>query len=389
MQQHLRFTHGNKSKRKTGGMSTNDNNTRRGSTRKPLPPPPSLHLKNRTRPQQQQKPITATHAGEDEAETPKSITMSKIPPPPPLPPFIGTRKEQSDAAEKIQSSPSSPATDVEKNIMDPLTMDLKEEEGSQSVSSKERSVIKAEVRVPEEVKPVRSTADNRLKRPSPLAARQRTIPILVLPTASANSTLCVEKNGVTIGQLLGAVGGSLVGLNISFRSVSRSLLLDTVDLRFVDAASCCNVLIDQKNKDDKLDRIVEDRFNQIINELPEDDGNIPDQEIDDRILGELKHSREDRRHDSSSQQFVEEQSDADLRLQDAAERGAQLLATADLPWFRRLRLLMDTMTDHMPHDMIGCPIVCMIVASTSDENYIECFRELMVTHHLPKPYNSG
>jgi len=351
-------------------------------------------LKNRTRPQQQQqqqqqqKPITATHAGGDETETQKPVAMSKISPLPPLPPFLGARKEQSDAAEKIQSYSSSPATDVEKNIMDPLTTDLKEE-GSESVSSKERSVIKAEVSVPGEVKPVRSTADNRLKRPSPLAARQRTIPILVLPTASANSTLCVEKNGVTIGQLLGAVGGTLVGLNLSFRSVTRSLLLDTVDLRFVDAASCSNVLIDQMNKDDKIDRIVEDRFNQIINELPEDDGNIPDQEMDDRILGELKHPREDRRHDISSQQFVEEQNDADLRLQDAAEKGAQLLATADLPWFRRLRLLMDSMTDHMPHDMIGCPIVCMIVASTSDENYIECFRELMVTHHLPKPYNLG
>ena len=231
--------------------------------------------------------------------------------------------------------------------------------------------------------PTEQFADNRKKAPPLLAARQSSLPVLLIPTSTANSDLCEEKNGVTLSQLLTTIGGSVFGLNTNFRSISKSFLLDTVDLRFIQG-QCVNPLLldtDQEN----ARTYVDDQLSYASCALKEDDGSIPDQELNDYILKELH--KDVFHHDTLRSN--EELGEANSYLQDSAEKGAQLLTSPDLPWFRRLRLLLDSSTDNMPHEMLGYPIVVLLVASSSDADFIECFRELMVNHHLPHPFHAG
>lgn len=224
-------------------------------------------------------------------------------------------------------------------------------------------------------------ADNRMMPPPLLAVRQSSLPVLLVPTLTANSNLCEKKNGVSLSQLLNTIGGSVVGLNTNFRSVSKSFLLDSVDLRFVQG-KCVNPLLLSRDNE-KASNVLEDQLARLACPLEEDDGNITDQELDDRVLHELQLELSQTKPDNG------EFHDSGLPLQDSAERGTQLLARSNLPWFRRLRLLLDSSTNNMSHEMLGYPVVVLLVASSSDLDFIECFRELMVNHHLPRPFHVG
>ena len=237
----------------------------------------------------------------------------------------------------------------------------------------------------------RITTANRRGAPPLLASRQRTIPVLTVSTLTANSDLCEAKNGVSLSHLFTAVGGEVRGLNTSFRSITRSFLVNEVDLRFINSSACKNPYYENEEVigDDKagMVSIVDRCLSEAVRSLTIDDGHILESEIDECVLNEVQQDLQKRDADISSHDLSSKYGEEALR--NNAQEGKQFLATPDLPWFRRLRALLDYSTDHMSHEMISCPIIVLLVASSSDEDFINCFRDLMVDHHLPRQYHTG
>lgn len=58
------------------------------------------------------------------------------------------------------------------------------------------------------------------------------------------------------------------------------------------------------------------------------------------------------------------------------------------PWLLRFRHTLDRSTDGMNHEMLCNPSV-VILAASSEENYLICLAELANVHHLPRPYHDG
>ena len=68
---------------------------------------------------------------------------------------------------------------------------------------------------------------------------------------------------------------------------------------------------------------------------------------------------------------------------------ARLTGNPFLPFMKHCRHVLDTATDFSIHEMVHCPLLHLLVASSTD-NYITVLSELSNSiHHLPKSYQNG
>ena len=69
---------------------------------------------------------------------------------------------------------------------------------------------------------------------------------------------------------------------------------------------------------------------------------------------------------------------------------AALLPAAAAPsWLLRCRHVLDRATDAPPHELLACPAVVLLVASTAEPDPLASLAELSNVHHLPRPYHDG
>ena len=352
-----------------------DDDDDNGATKKSfvLPPPPQYEPKGSSNSNSSGKAAastttTTTSEAHQHVNIPsmKIGTASTMPPPPPLP-FSMTNNSDSN------NSNNNNIKSEEKDVL------------QQGVISSPPSYEEATTNQQQN----QHTNNNKRGAASPLASRQSSIPVLIVPTAA--SELLAEKNGgLRLAQLFGALAGSAVlGLNASFRSVGRSFLLDVLDVSFVDGGMMDEVDVKR----------AEAVLGMAVTALKEDDGNIYTSTsaggdmsmsvyLDEQMtaLSKPVDCNASHTHAHLPSMDIAELPDA---LDVGAKEGMSLVATADLPWYRRLRLNLDSITDFMSHEMIDCPIMALLMASSSDADFIECFRELMVPHHLPRPFHTG
>ena len=193
--------------------------------------------------------------------------------------------------------------------------------------------------------------------------------MLIIATEEANKL--VWKNGLQLSDFFQGVveeiKPSLQNMT-PFRSVNRSLFLKDIKVRFVtssqlDPLSCSNA---QELLDDNA-------------ALRDEDGDV-DQDLtllEDRV----------------DELLEERKKNGDETLEDAAKDAFRLTSPLDsMPWLIRYRYALDRSTDGLPHDLICCPPLILLVCTATKE--IEApeiiLRELYESNHfLPDAYKRG
>ncbi len=65
-----------------------------------------------------------------------------------------------------------------------------------------------------------------------------------------------------------------------------------------------------------------------------------------------------------------------------------LTSPLNIPWLLRYRYALDASTDQLPHDLMACPPVCLLICTTQETHpLVDTLRELGSRHYLPPSYN--
>lgn len=206
------------------------------------------------------------------------------------------------------------------------------------------------------------------KGPSLLARRQTHIPVLVISTESAQ--MIAWKNGLQLIDLFQGIARQVHTSNTPFRSINNKSLTLTpaqFQVEFVDPSqltpcsySSAHALLQEQAK------------------LQESDGNIAQELelLEDRVELLLQ--------DSTSE-------DDDVDLRQVTKDAFLLTSPLDIPWLLRYRQALDASTNAMPHDLIACPALVLLVCSTDEvESPVQVLQELYnAPHILPDCFKNG
>ncbi len=156
-----------------------------------------------------------------------------------------------------------------------------------------------------------------------------------------------------------------------FRSVGRSLFLKDINVRFVTP--------------NHFDPMGADETSALLDEhaaLKDEDGDI-DKDLtllEDRIDELLQTNNDDKDEMKES-------------LEDVTKEAFRLTSPLDtMPWLIRYRQGLDRSTDGLPHDLINCPPLVLLICTatqeiTSPENVLQEFYQS--NHSLPQVYRKG
>jgi len=165
-----------------------------------------------------------------------------------------------------------------------------------------------------------------------------------------------------------------------FRSIAnKSLHLQWKDvpLRFVTPAELA-VPMEPELAQDLLQQQAQ---------LQPQDGNLAEELnlLEEQIDGLLQDPREEHSYDYMSNYEMRQREQAQV-VKDAFA----LTSPSNIPWALRYRHALDASTDQMPHDLISCPPVCLLICTTQEISpLIECLRELGSRHYLPHCFQNG
>ena len=202
-----------------------------------------------------------------------------------------------------------------------------------------------------------------------LARRQTHIPVLIIATEAANQM--AWKNGLQLADLFqGIVEESKPSLQTMtpFRSVGRSLFLNDVRVRFLTPTHYDPM--SAKNTASLLDDYAA---------LRDGDGDI------DQDLTLLEDQIDELLQTGQSESEEEKES-----LEDVTKEAFRLTSPLDsMPWLIRYREGLDRATDGLPHDLINCPPLVLLVCTatneiTKPENVLQEFYQS--NHALPSVY---
>lgn len=200
-----------------------------------------------------------------------------------------------------------------------------------------------------------------------LARRHTHIPIMVIATEAANKV--AWKNDL---QLVDMFQGIVEDLRPSstqqgmapFRSINRSLIPTDIKVRFVEPS--------------QMDPLPYGRAHDMLDDnarLQTVDGDLAQDLVllEDRVDELLQDKRRDE------------------GLEDATRDAYQLTSPLDIPWLIRYRHALDVSTDSLPHDLINCPPLALLVCTTDEIERPELvLQELYNSPHvLPDAYKRG
>ena len=338
------------------GVAPISGNAMPSSSRSFLPPPPRV-----TRPPASASSSTRTTTGLSPTSattlSPPPSSSSGVtvitagipyvpppPPPPPLPPPPPPPAQSSQQTPIIDTSPTYTTTYTTSNVAAPSPPPF--------------------LPVTTFIPPISSS-----KEQSILARRQTHVPVLIIATEEANKL--AWKNGMQLSDLFQGVieeiKPSLPNMT-PFRSVNRSLFLKDVRVRFVTSTQ-----LDPLSCSDAQEMLDNNAA------LRDEDGDV-DQDLtllEDRV-DELLQEREKNREEN---------------LEDVANDAFRLTSPLDsMPWLIRYRHALDRSTDGLPHDLICCPPLVLLVCTATKE--IErpetILQELYESNHvLPDAYKKG
>lgn len=152
---------------------------------------------------------------------------------------------------------------------------------------------------------------------------------------------------------------------VPFRSINKSVLpTDNVRVRFVEPSQMDPLSYGKAH--DLLDDNA--RLQTLDGELAKDLVLL-----EDRVDGLLQDKKDDE------------------TLEDVTREAYQLTSTLDIPWLTRYRHALDVSTDSLPHDLINCPPLALLVCTTDEIERPEVvLQELYNSPHvLPDAYKRG
>jgi len=234
---------------------------------------------------------------------------------------------------------------------------------------------------------------NSVNLPVHLAARQRTLPVLIIATSTASDSSLL--NGLTFTQLLTPFRHVLRGRGPVFRSVGGSFKIENVEVRFCDGVQMeKNSVIASLNSvdDEKLNAAVKEATASSASPIdPKMAVGVGGKEDDIDIDIDITDTDTDRKLILGGEGGLNVK-DVILSAVDAPPPSENLLLTLSSPTAPHVRAftdVLDAQTNFQPHEMFGCPLSLLLVASTSDDDFITKFKELGSHHHLPRPFQNG
>ena len=203
---------------------------------------------------------------------------------------------------------------------------------------------------------------------SVLAKRQTHIPILVISTEAANHL--AWKNSLHLVDMFQGIVQHELRLQSNnsmtpFRSIYKSLFPTDIKIQFVEPTKQMNPL----SYNDAHDMLHENA------KIQSTDGNI----TQDLLLLED-------RVDELLQERIQDES-----LEDATKDAYQLTSPLDIPWLVRYKYALDLSTNSLPHDLINCPPLILLVCTTNEiEPPEQVLQELYNSPHvLPDAFKNG
>ncbi|CAB9513824.1 trafficking protein particle complex [Seminavis robusta] len=214
-----------------------------------------------------------------------------------------------------------------------------------------------------------------------LAHRQCSIPVLVLGTESAHKL--AWKNQLRLVDLLEGLARTLPEYSTRqippFRSIFKSLSLSWKDvpLTFVTPEQLA-----QPMNYETAQEILQQQA-----QLQQADGNLTDE------LNLLEDQVDTLLQDAPNQNCYDYMSDYEERVKQqkqVVKDAYALTSPLNIPWLLRYRHAIDASTDQMPHDLIACPPICLLICTTQEVNpLVDCLRELGSRHYLPPCFSNG
>lgn len=261
-----------------------------------------------------------------------------------------------------------------------------------------------------------------------LAKRQTHLSVLVIATESAHQL--AWKNRLRLVDMLeglaqewntsGDGGGSSNNNNssgipqqqqqqIPFRSVNRSILLGHSNLQvtFVEPQ---NVAVMEETKahellqhhaalqrqDGNLHEELDMLEDQVDALLQDDD---PESKAPSKITttvtgasassGASVTSASTTTSTTSQNTWMDHNQQRSMQLEQVVKDAYALTSPPNIPWLWRYRMALDHSTNHISHDLICQPALCLLVCSTDDHNPEDCFSDLSNQYNLPSQYANG
>ena len=231
-----------------------------------------------------------------------------------------------------------------------------------------------------------------------LARRQTHIPILVIATEASNRL--AWKNHLRLTDMFqGLVEDQLKQSDVAskqplppFRSIHKSLTLDKVLVQFVDPRQLTpysyaaahellqsSALIQDsdfpagKNLNQELS-LLEDRVDELLQDDPV-----------------LRCNSKDGSVDIADSCCFASSPVAVNKLDKVKKDAFRLTSPLDIKWLMRYRNALDESTIAMPHDLMQCPPLVLLVCTTDEiSTPVECLQELANSvQYLPEPFHNG
>eukprot|EP00536_Pseudo-nitzschia_multiseries_P010236 jgi/Psemu1/67347/estExt_Genemark1.C_3050054 len=218
-----------------------------------------------------------------------------------------------------------------------------------------------------------------------LARRQTHVPVLIVATEAANQM--AWKNGLQLSDLFQGVMEDISPCLQSmtpFRSVGRSLFLNDVRVQFMtasqldgpftfeDTQAMMSECVSLRKEDGDVDQdltLLENRIDEILQQSGTNSGT------------------------NSSCSCSDGETQPGESLEEIAKEAYRLTSPMDsMPWLIRYRQALDRSTDVLPHDLINCPPLVLLVCTATKEitNPEDVLQELYQSNHvLPNVYKRG
>ena len=240
------------------------------------------------------------------------------------------------------------------------------------------------------------------KTHSLLARRQTHLPILVIATESAHRM--AWKNNLLLTELLEGLAvdwstSTEQQASIPFRTVNRSVLLHTQNIRVsfgspssvqqIGSADEAHELLQRSASLDKpsnTDGANDKGSDKLSRELDL---------LEDRVDDLLQPSKNDRKNNDPDEEakrqifWMDANEEGRITHKEVVEDAFSLTSPPENDWLWRFRMALDHTTNHLSHDLITQPALCLLVCSSIDSNPDESFADLVNPYNLPSQYQNG
>jgi hypothetical protein len=238
-----------------------------------------------------------------------------------------------------------------------------------------------------------------------LATRQTHIPILVLATEAAHRM--AWKNQLRLADLFeGLLQSSLANNNNNnnntllppIRSLTRSLQLTMSQLpvTFVEADQLAVPMTDKEAQA----YLQQQALLQASDGDLQHDLNILEDAIDSLLQDDNNHNNDTSDNHNKQQQQQEDGETHSLssttmqarqeHFQQVTKDAFALTSPLTIPWLWRYRQGLDATTNHLEHDLLQCPPLCLLVCTTQEmAGPLDTLTSLSSSHYLPPAYQNG